>query len=63
MLVWFHLQYDQILNLFDDIVLYNGICRMGFDKAYVDESSEQFANQCACISFPLDYGTSFDTHD
>jgi hypothetical protein len=25
MLVWFHLQYDQILNIIDDIALYYGI--------------------------------------
>lgn len=62
MLVWFHLQYDQILNLFDDIVLYYGIDHMGFDDAYVNESSGQFVNERAYFLCPLDYGTSFDTH-
>ena len=47
MLVWFHLQYDQILNVIDDIALYDGIDCMGFDLAYVIESSEQFANERA----------------
>ena len=62
MLVWFHLQYDQILNIIDDIALYHGIDYMGFDEAYLIESSEQFAYERAFFLFPLDYGTSFDTH-
>jgi hypothetical protein len=35
---------------------------MGFDEAYVIESSEQFANERAYFLFPLDCGTSLDTH-
>lgn len=62
MLVKFHLQYDQILNIIDEIALYIGIVYMGFDEAYIIESSEEFANDRAYFLFPLDYGTSFDTH-